>query len=167
MVHGQPVESMMKDQDFPISIEVQFLGGLNEGDRPTANLCTPGTHVYLADTLFTDHCISSTSPTFNGDQWVNVKVLVLGDSLIAHVVEGDTVMRYTKPQVGGGVVSGFDPAVKIDGTVLAKGTISLQSESHPIQFKKVELLNLKGCKDKKAKNYKSYFVEHDSGACVY
>jgi Domain of Unknown Function (DUF1080) len=167
MLHSQSAQSMMRDQDFPISIEAQFLGGLGEGDRSTANLCTPGTDVHMGDTLFTPHCINSTSKTYDGDQWVHVEFLVLGDSLIRHMVNGDTVLEYTKPQIGGGVVSNFDPAVKLDGTPLTEGYIALQSESHPIEFRKVELLELKGCKDPKAKNYKSYYVKADNGSCTY
>jgi hypothetical protein len=142
MVHAQSAQSMGKDQDFPISIEVQLLGGRGTGERSTANLCTPGTHVVMNGALVTDHCINARSKTYHGDQWVRVEVLVLGDSVITHIVNGDTVLAYTKPQVGGGVVSGFDPAVKIDGRLLAAGYIALQSESHPIDFRKVEILNL-------------------------
>lgn len=144
MVHGQDPATMTVEQDFPISIEVQLLGGLGAGERPTANLCTPGTHVFLGDSLFTDHCINSTSPTFDGDVWVRVEALVLADSLIRHYVNGVNVLEYTKPQVGGGVVNGFDPAAKHDDMALTEGWISLQSESHPIQFRKVELMNLEG-----------------------
>ncbi|MEQ8417139.1 MAG: DUF1080 domain-containing protein [Imperialibacter sp.] len=144
MVHGQDPATMTVEQDFPISIEVQLLGGLGSGKRPTANLCTPGTHVFLGDSLFTDHCINSTSPTFDGEVWVRVETLVLGDSLIRHYVNGMNVLEYTRPQVGGGVVNRFDPAAKQDGMPLTEGWISLQSESHPIQFRKVELMNLEG-----------------------
>ena len=167
MLHGQDPSTMLKDQDFPISIEAQFLGGLGTGPRSTANLCTPGTHINIADTLVTDHCINSTSKTYDGDQWVQVDLLVLGDSLIRHIIEGETVMEYTKPIIGGGVVNDFDPAAKPDGMALTEGTISLQSESHPIQFRNVELLNLKGCMDPKAKNFKKYFVKNDPAACKY
>lgn len=167
MIHGQTAASMGRDQDFPISIEVQLLGGTGEGERPTANLCTPGTHVEMGGKLVTDHCISSSSETYDGDQWVTVEILVLGDSLIQHYVEGDTVLSYSKPQFGGGVVNGFDPAVKLDGTPLAGGTISLQSESHPVEFRNVVLLNLEGCMDPRAKNYKAYYLKHDGGSCQY
>ncbi len=149
MVHGQTAMSMLKDQDFPISIEVQFLGGNGKDERPTCNLCTPGTHVEINGKLETRHCLSSTSPTFHGDQWVTAEVLVLGNELIKHIVNGDTVFSYQKPQIGGSVVNGYDEAVKLDGMPLSKGTISLQSESHPIEFRKVELLNLE---DQYAKN---------------
>ena len=167
MLHSQSAESMQKDQDFPISIEAQFLGGNGTDERPTANLCTPGTHVFMADTLFTSHCINSTSKTYHGDQWVNVEFLVLGDSLVQHYVEGEKVLEYTKPQYGGGVVNGFDEKIKKDGRPLVEGYIALQSESHPIEFRKVELLDLCGCMDKKALNYKSYFVKPDNTKCEY
>lgn len=167
MIHGQAPETMGVDQDFPISIEVQLLGGNGSDPRTTANLCTPGTHVVMGDTLFTRHCINSSSETYHGDQWVTTEIIALGDSVIQHFVEGQEVLMYNKPQIGGGTVSGHDPAVKIDGQLLTGGSISLQSESHPVEYMTVELLNLEGCKDPKAKNYKSYIVKHDPEACIY
>lgn len=142
MVHGQSPESMGLEQDFPISIEVQLLGGPKEGKRTTCNLCTPGTHVKIQGELVEQHCINSSSETYPGDQWVTAEVIVYGDSLIQHIVNGDTVLRYTQPQVGGGVVSGFPEGTKEDGKLLNAGYISLQSESHPVDFRKVELLPL-------------------------
>ncbi len=165
MVHSPPPETMGKDQDFPISIEVQLLGGLGEGKRPTANLCTPGTHVVMEGKLVTRHCITSRSETFHGDQWVRVETMVLGDSTIRHTVNGEEVLSYEMPQMGGGSVSGFDEKVKQDGKLLHEGYISLQSESHPVEFRKVELLNLAGCMDREASNYKSYYVKSDSSQC--
>ena len=167
MVHGQDPATMTKDQDFPISIEVQLLGGLGTGERSTANLCTPGTNVVMNGKLFTAHCINSNSKTYNGDEWVRVEVMVLGDSLIRHIVNGETVIEYTKPQIGGGNVLNADPAVKIDGELLDAGFISLQSESHPVEFRKVEIVNLKGCKDPTALNYHSYYLKEDNSICVY
>jgi hypothetical protein len=167
MLHSQDPKTMTKDQDFPISIEAQFLGGSGTGTRTTANLCTPGTNVVIDGKLFTNHCLNSKSKTYHGDQWVHVELEVLGDETIKHYVEGELVLSYDKPQIGGGNVSNHDPAVKQDGKLLSEGFISLQSESHPIEFRKVELLNLKGCMDKKAKNYKSYYVKADEGSCKY
>lgn len=168
MVHGQPAKTMSKNQDFPASIEVQLLGGAGNGKkRTTCNLCTPGTNVVMDGKLITQHCINSTSQTYDGDQWVRAEVLVLGDSLIQHFVNGEKVLEYNKPQLGGGNVSGHDPALMIGGKLLDHGSISLQSESHPIEFRKVELLDLKGCMDPKAKNYKSYYVKADNTTCDY
>lgn len=142
MLHCQDPKTILKDQDFPISIEGQFLGGNGKDDRTTCNLCTPGTNVYLADTLFTPHCINSSSQTYHGEQWVTANFIVLGDSEVHHLVGTDTVMSYFKPQIGGGNVNPVDPAVKIDGMLLKSGYIALQSESHPIDFRKVALVDL-------------------------
>ena len=166
MVHGQPAATMGKDQDFPASIEVQLLGG-NDKKHTTCNLCTPGTNVVMNGKLITQHCVTSTSQTYNGDQWVKAEVLVLGDSLIQHFANGEMVLEYNKPQLGGGNVSGNDPSLIVDGKLLDHGSISLQSESHPVEFRKVEILDLKGCMDPKAANYKSYYVKADNSKCSY
>jgi hypothetical protein len=167
MVHCQSPGSMRKDQDFPISIEVQLLGGLGKGSRTTANLCTPGTNVEQGGKLITAHCVSSRSKTYDGDQWVRVEAMVLGGEKVKHMIDGQVVLEYEHPQIGGGNVENYDPAVKQDGRILTEGYISLQGESHPVEFRKVELLNLAGCMDPKADNYKSYFVKAENQLCRY
>lgn len=149
MLHGQDPQTMEKDQDFPISVEGQLLGGDNDTSsiRTTSNLCTPGMHVVMNNELFTPHCMNSTSKTYHGDQWVTADFVVLGDSLIQHVLEGEVVLEYAKPQIGGENVLDYNPAVKVDGKVIDKGYIYLQSESHPIDFRKVELYDLEEYKD--------------------
>lgn len=153
MLHGQKPQTMLKNQDFPISIEAQFLGGdtnLNS-IRTTSNLCTPGTNVFYNNKLFTPHCVNSTSKTYHGDQWVTADFVVLGDSVVQHIINGNVVLEYYKPQIGAGNVSEFDPAVKKDGQPLTSGYIYLQSESHPIDFRKVELYDLEKYKDNPVK----------------
>lgn len=178
MLHSQSAASLSIGQDFPVSLELQLLGGLGKGPRHTANLCTPGTQVYINGKLNLAHCIDSESKTYDGDQWVTAEAIVLGDSLVHHLVEGDTVMTYEKPQVGGGFVSrDYDwKAAHIDNgdywmsrqnTALGEGYIALQAESHPIDFRTIEVLNLKGCTDPKALNYKSYYVKSDNTKCRY
>lgn len=167
MLHSPPPASMGKDQNFPISIEVQLLGGLGSGERTTLNLCTPGTHVVFDGILHKRHCTKSSSKTYHGEQWVRAEVTVLGSSVIRHRVDGEVVLAYEMPQVGGGNVTGHDPAFKRDGELLASGFISLQSESHPIEFRKVELLNLAGCLDPEAANHETYFVKSEPAACRY
>jgi len=143
MVHGQSAESMLKDQQFPVSLEVQLLGGNGTDPRPTANLCTPGTHVVMDGKLHTPHCTTSTSPTFHGDEWVTVEVEVHGDEMIKHYVNGEQVIEYSKPQLDPSyddtkpLLEGRNGDLKVD-----HGTISLQSESHPVEFRKVEILVL-------------------------
>jgi hypothetical protein len=167
MLHCQSPVSMQRDQDFPISIEVQLLGGRGTGERPTANLCTPGMNVVRDGALFTTHCLNSASKTYHGDEWVRAEALVLGSSTVRHIVNGETVLSYELPQIGGGEVSHYNPWAKEDGKIVSEGYISLQSESHPIEFRKVELLNLAGCMDGKAKNYKSYYVKAENATCQY
>jgi len=165
MLHSPHPRTMPRDQDFPISLEIQLLGGLGTGPRTTANLCTPGTNVVMNGQLHTPHCTNSTSQTYDGDQWVRVEVLVHGDELVRHMIDGKTVLEYSKPQIGGGAVSNFDPAVKIDGTLLTGGYISIQAETAPADFRKIELLNLEGCMDPAAASYKSYFVKSNPAMC--
>ena len=167
MVHGQTPESMGKDQDFPVSIEVQLLGGDGKNKRTTCNLCTPGTNVEMNGKLFTPHCINSKSETYHGDQWVKAEVLVLGDSVIKHFANGMEVLSYQKPQIGGGNVDAQEVKWGVDGMLLKGGTISLQSESHPVEFKNIEILNLEGCMDPKATNYKSYYIKSKQEDCIY
>lgn len=151
MLHSQDPNTMLKDQDFPISIEAQFLGGNGRDKRSTCNLCTPGTNVVMGDTLFTPHCINSRSETYPGEQWVKANFIVLGSEEVHHLVGKDTVISYYQPQIGGGNVSPVDPSVKIDGKPLDSGYISLQSESHPIDFRKVALVDLSSVKDDRKK----------------
>lgn len=143
MYHSQTPASILKEQDWPISVEFQLLGGLSDGKaRPTGNMCSPGTDVVFNGRIDPRHCISSSSKTYYGDQWVHAELIVLGDSLVTHIINGDTVLRYSKPQIGGGVANGFDPAIKIDGKLLKQGYIGLQSEGQEIDFKNIELLDL-------------------------
>jgi hypothetical protein len=138
MVHGQTPETMDLDQNFPVSIEVQLLGGNGQDARTTGNLCTPGTNVVMDEKLILQHCISSGSKTYHGDQWVTAEVEVRGNEIIKHFINGDLVLDYTKPQLD----DRDKDAQKliIDGELmLCKGTISLQSESHPVEFRKVEI----------------------------
>lgn len=145
MFHSQPPETMGRDQDFPISIEFQMLGGNGVDERSTANLCTPGTNVVMNGELQTTHCIPSSSKTYHGDRWVQAELVVYGDSLVQHLMEGEVVLEYSRPQIGGGVVNGYLPQVKEDGKILESGYIAIQSESHPLDIRSVRLLDLSDC----------------------
>jgi len=167
MVHSQPASTMKKDQPFPTSVEVQFLGGLGSGDRPTGNLCTPGTNVVLGDTLFLPHCINSSSATYDGDQWVKVEVIVLADSLITHLINGEPVISYARPQLDGREADYEEMTGIYGGHYLKEGFIALQGESHPTEFRNIRLLDLTGCMDPNALNYKDYYIKADNSRCVY
>jgi hypothetical protein len=142
MFHCQPPETMRKDQDFPVSIEAQFLGGLGKGERSTLNVCSPGTHIVMGGKLVTRHCNPSKSKTFAGDQWVTAEIEVHGAGKVAHRVNGETVLEYEQPQLDPG---DRDAAglIKDNKVLIEGGHISLQAESHPIEFRKVEIKVLK------------------------
>ena len=162
MFHSQAPDSMTLNQEFPDSIEAQFLGGLSDRKpRPTANLCTPGTHVELDGKLFTPHCTYSSSETLDGDQWVDFMVMVLGSGTVRHYVNGEEVLTYGRPQLDD--ASSHAKKSQPGSKYLNSGFIALQSESHPIDFQFVRILSLVGCTNPAAKNYKPYAVKE--GAC--
>jgi hypothetical protein len=165
MVHSQSPESMGLDQDFPTSLEVQLLGGDGVHERPNGNVCTPGTNIVIDGALYTPHCYHLQAKTYHGDQWVRVVAEVLGSERITHFVEGVPVITYTKPQLGGEAKS--PEFAKRSGELLSEGYIALQAESHPTEFRKVEVLNLVGCMDKMATNFKPYYVKADNTKCAY
>ncbi|MEE2643244.1 MAG: DUF1080 domain-containing protein [Planctomycetota bacterium] len=141
MLHCQDPKSMTLDQDFPVSIEVQLLGGFGSGKRTTANLCTPGTNVVMNNRLITSHCNSSSSKTYHGEQWVTVEVEVRGGELIKHRIDGKVVLQYDKPQLD--PRDGMAKKLIRDGNlILSEGYISLQAESHPCEFRNVQLKKL-------------------------
>lgn len=154
MYHTQDPKTMTVEQDFPGSMEYQLLGGNGKDPRTTGNLCTPGTHVVFNGKFTEDHIINSTSDTYHGDQWVTAELVVHGSEKAEHFINGKKVLEYTGLQ--------WD-----DRTPNGSGYIALQAESHPTDFRKVRLLNLEGCMDKKAKNYKSYFVKNNPKVCQF
>lgn len=138
MIHCQSPESMRLDQGFPVSLEVQLLGGVEEGiERPTGNLCTPGTHVTMNNKLITEHCINSSSDTFYGEEWIDLEIVVFNESF-THFINGKEVISYSNPIFGGE----YSLDESKEGQPVRGGYISLQSESHPIEFRNIELLDL-------------------------
>jgi hypothetical protein len=144
MFHSQDPKTMRKDQDFPVSIEAQLLGGLGKGNRPTNNLCSPGTHVVLGGKLFTPHCTNSKSKTFHGDVWVTAEIEVNGGGAVKHFVNGELVLEYEQPQLDPGDADAKKLIAARGGKLLLEeGYIALQAESHPTEFRKVEIKVLK------------------------
>ena len=142
MLHSQTPESMTLDQEFPASVEVQLLGGNGADERPTANICTPGTHFRLEGLLITRHCTNSSSDTFHGDQWVTLEVEIRGNELVRHTVNGDVVFEYGGLQLD---ATDLDAQRLINNdapVALAEGLIAIQAESHPTQFRRIDVLPL-------------------------
>ncbi len=144
MFHSQDPRTILKEQNWPISVEMQFLAGLADGKpRPTGNMCSPGTDIVYQGKVYDGHCLNSSSKTYAKNDWVKAELMVYGDSLVKHIINGDTVLQYSKPSIGGGVVQGYDPAYWQPGKPLTSGYIGLQSEGQPIDFRHIEIRNLK------------------------
>ncbi len=143
MLHCQSPETMTIDQDFPLSLEFQLLGQRENGvERPCGNLCTPGTTVKVAGQWRKEHCLRDFSgPTFPLEEWVLAEAVVYGDSLIHHILKGDTVLTYTDCKVDGDL-GGLDTKAYHAGDRLDHGYIAIQAESHGIQFRKIEIMEL-------------------------
>lgn len=143
MYHSQAPQTILKEQDWPISVEYQMLAEAEEGEpRPTGNMCSPGTDVVYEGELDPRHCINSSSATYGWDEWVSAELIVYEDSLIIHKVNGEEVLRYSEPQIGGGVVNGYDSEIKVDGTPLTEGYIGLQAEGQGVEFRSIKLKEL-------------------------
>ncbi len=141
MIHSQAPESMLLNQAFPLSLEVQLLGGITpKTPRPTGNLCTPATHVSIDNIVVRRHCVNSNSETYYGEEWVALEIIATKES-VTHKINGKIVITYAKPFIGGHFLDATSKETQLkDGQLLTGGYISLQSESHPIEFKDIEIL---------------------------
>ena len=137
--HGQSPQSIGKDQPFPVCLEFNLHGGDGENERPNGQICTIGTKVKIGGALNESFCtMPEVKRTFHGDQWVTAEIDIQGDS-ISHWVNGEKILSFSHPQYdpeqeyGKTLIQGESPAIN-------SGYISLQSNSAPIQFRKIELL---------------------------
>ncbi len=147
MIHAQPPEDMTINQGFPVSLEVQLLGAKEGVHRSTGNLCSPGTHIRLRNILVSQHCVKSSSHSFSNDEWTHLEVEVLGGRTIRHFINGDLVLHYSSPVLDLWSADSRRIRDKQNGQVeVASGYIALQSESHPIEFKNIKLINLEHLK---------------------
>ncbi len=146
MLHSQDPATMTLKQDFPDSIEAQFLGGLSDGKRrPTGNICSPGTEVDYLGKRLKGHCQASLGETLDGEQWVSIEMIVNGAESVIHLVNGNEVIRYGNLQLSNDSASAKLRRIVNGKTAplsLEQGFIALQSESHPIDFRRVALQNL-------------------------
>lgn len=150
MLHSQSAQSMSFEQEFPSSIEAQMLGlpiGA-ERKRTTANVCTPGTHVFFNGKLDRRHCINSSSKTFHGDQWIALEMEVRGHDKMIFRVNGEAVFELEKPQLDASDKRDDYAAKKLiearNGEArLSEGYIALQAEGAPLAFRNIRIKVLK------------------------
>lgn len=143
MLHGQAPQTMTLDQPFPISVEAQFLGGAPGETRPTGNVCTPGVTVSIGGVPLREHCRNSTSKTYPEGVWVQAEIEVHGADVIRQKINGETVMEYGDVRLAPAEFAALKASLPATtAEPLASGYISLQAEGHPVEFRKIELLEL-------------------------
>ena len=137
--HGQSPESVALNQSFPVCLEYNLHGGNGKDERPVGQICTSGTLVEVNGTIPSSNCTPPTKKkTFHGDQWVTLEIDIR-DNIIKHFVNGEEIIQYKNPkynpahEIGKTFIKGNDDTVK-------DGYISLQSNSHPIDFRKIEIM---------------------------
>lgn len=148
IIHSQSPLGITLDQLFPVSMEVQFLADDGKGNRPTGNMCSPGTNIEMDGKLVTQHIVKSTAPTFPPEEWVRIEVEVHGSREVIHRINGKEVLRYQRPQLD---PNEGDPQrqtavrrLQAAGIplLLESGHLALQAEGHPVWFRNIELLPL-------------------------
>ena len=142
MLHSQSPQSMLLDQGFPASLEMQFLADLGNGKRQTKNVCTPGTDLVYDGKFTKKHIVKSSGPTLPFDQWVAVEMEVHGHDLIIYRVRGTEVLRYTNPTLDPKSPQAKPLLAKGAGRKLSFGHIALQAEAQRVWFRNIEIMPL-------------------------
>lgn len=143
MIFGQDPRTMAVDDSFPVSVEAQLLGPAPGQERYNGNMCSPGTHVVIDGKLEKTHCINSKYPADPNDRWITFEVDVSVDGVVTQKVNGVTTIVYSDVQLDPeGKMANSKPliAAAVGKVMLEGGTISLQSEGNPIEFRKIEVL---------------------------
>jgi hypothetical protein len=140
MLHAQSPETMAFEQGFPRCLEVQLLtANLSEGDtRSNGNICTPGTHVFIDGELSREHCIGSGKAITEGEDWTNVRVEVDPDGTIRQYINDELTFTTSGLQVQ--TDDAQTPAGDLaEGTPITSGHIAFQAETHPTEFRNIEI----------------------------
>jgi hypothetical protein len=137
--HSQAPSSLGLNQPFPVCLEYNLHGGNGKAERPVGEICASGMVVEINGKANTSFCTPAlVKRTFHGDQWVTLEIDVQGNNF-KHFVNGEEILAFQNPkfnpqhELGKTFIRGNDAAVK-------EGYVSLQSNSHPIDFRKIELM---------------------------
>ncbi len=137
--HCQPPSTVGLDQPFPICLEYNLLGGNGKDERPNGEICASGMYVEINGERNASYCTQpSVKKTFAGDQWVTAEIEVR-DGKITHFVNGEQIIQFENPRYD--TTNAIAKTFIVNGNDLVKdGYISLQSNSHPMDFRKIEIM---------------------------
>lgn len=141
-IHTPHPAELPLDQTLLVAVEAQILGGDGQTERFTANVCTAGTHVVMNEKLITQHCTNSSYPAISDSSWVKMEIEVWGSEKITHKINGEVVMKYSKPQYDESDEFARELMGKGYPKIISEGYIALQAEGHPIEFRNIELMRL-------------------------
>lgn len=137
--HSQDPKTIDLDQPFPVCLEYNLHGGNGTDERPVGEICTNGTLVDIQGKQSTSYCTpAQIKKTFHGDQWVTLEIDVQNNT-ISHYVNGELILTYNNPRYNAEHDLG-KRFTQQGMTFLHEGFISLQSNSHPIDFRRIELI---------------------------
>lgn len=137
--HGQDPRSMGKDQSFPVCLEYNLHGGNGTDERPVGEICANGINIDMDGKKVEQYCTPpKVQHTFHGDQWVTAEV-ECKDGVFRHYVNGEEILSFNNARFNPDHELGKLFYNETDNTV-AQGFISLQSNGHPIDFRKIEIM---------------------------
>lgn len=141
-LHSQAPDTMRKDQQFPVSVEFDIVGGRFMGSQPTGDVCQNGTHVLIGGAPVKGLCSKVSDVTLRKDDWVTVLAEVDGSDHVRQIVNGALIVEYTDLTLDKNNPDAQRLIAAGAGSALKSGYISIQSNGHPIEFRRIEVLPL-------------------------
>jgi hypothetical protein len=137
--HCQSPASMELKQSFPVCLEYNLHGGNGKDERPVGQICASGMYIELDGKRNESFCTPpAIKRTFHGDQWVTAEIDVRGGK-ISHFVNGELILEFRNPKYDPKHALGRNFIIS-NNDVVKEGYISLQSNRHPMDFRKVEIM---------------------------
>jgi len=137
--HCQPPATIGLDQAFPVCLEYNLLGGNGKDERPSGEICASGIYIEINGKRNSSYCTPpAVKRTFSGDQWVTAEIDIRAGK-ITHYVNGEQIIQFENPKYDStnAIAKNF---IKGGNDLVKDGYISLQSNSHPMDFRKIEIL---------------------------
>ena len=140
--HSQAPESMSRTQEFPVCVEFDIVGAGLFGRHPTGDVCETGTSLKIGGAALHDKCSKLSQVAIPGEQWVTILAEVQGATRVRQIVNGALVVEYTDLTLDEKDADASRLLNSGSDKQLASGYISIQANSHPIEFRRIEILPL-------------------------